>query len=203
MVHCELYLHMTLGHMIILLVDYINALHSCLSTTTFFSLSDLPFARSSHIRHSLLLYSHIRQYVLVGHGVYSHCAKQPKGASDQRWLIIVNRTVLLRNLRSHARPIALIAYVPALMPLTGAHRAWQLSVLSRSKSSTSLCIFSRTVSHRPLAIDWRSASEKLCWLIRRRSLSYNTMPGVFYWPAWVLASVRRRSIRIIGLSVPL
>jgi hypothetical protein len=33
------------------LVEYINALHSCLNTTTFFSLSHPPFARSSHIRH--------------------------------------------------------------------------------------------------------------------------------------------------------
>jgi hypothetical protein len=49
-VHCELYLHVTLSHMIPLLVEYINALHSCLSTTTFFSLSHLPFARPSHIR---------------------------------------------------------------------------------------------------------------------------------------------------------
>jgi hypothetical protein len=49
-VHCELYLHVTLGHMIPLLVEYINALHSCLNTTTFFSLSHPPLTRSSHIR---------------------------------------------------------------------------------------------------------------------------------------------------------
>jgi hypothetical protein len=49
-VHCELYLQVTLGHMIPLLVEYINAVHSCLNTTTFFSLSHPPFARSSHIR---------------------------------------------------------------------------------------------------------------------------------------------------------
>jgi hypothetical protein len=36
--------------MIPLLVEYINAVHSCLNTTTFFSLSHPPFARSSHIR---------------------------------------------------------------------------------------------------------------------------------------------------------
>jgi hypothetical protein len=50
-VHCELYLHVTLGHTIPLLVEYINALHSFLNTTTFFSLSDLPLARPSHIQH--------------------------------------------------------------------------------------------------------------------------------------------------------
>jgi hypothetical protein len=50
-VYCELYLHVTLAHMIPLLVEYINALHSCLNTKTFFSLSHLPLARSTHIRH--------------------------------------------------------------------------------------------------------------------------------------------------------
>jgi hypothetical protein len=74
-VHCELYPHVTLSHMITILVEYINALHSCLNTTTFvrlstistfklqqqegrpfcclttfFSFSHLTFARSSHIR---------------------------------------------------------------------------------------------------------------------------------------------------------
>jgi hypothetical protein len=49
-VHCELYLHVTPGHMIPPLVEYVNALHSCLNTTTFFSLSDLPLVRSSHIQ---------------------------------------------------------------------------------------------------------------------------------------------------------
>jgi hypothetical protein len=39
MVQCELRLHPPLGQMIPLLVEYINALHSCLNTTTFFSLS--------------------------------------------------------------------------------------------------------------------------------------------------------------------
>jgi hypothetical protein len=49
-VHCELYPHVTLSHMITILVEYINAVHSCLNTTTFFSFSHLTFARSSHIR---------------------------------------------------------------------------------------------------------------------------------------------------------
>jgi hypothetical protein len=42
MVHCELYLHVALGHMIPILVEYIIALHSSLNTTAFFSLSCLP-----------------------------------------------------------------------------------------------------------------------------------------------------------------
>jgi hypothetical protein len=41
-VHCELYSHVTLSHMITILVEYIIALHSSLNTTTFFFLSDLP-----------------------------------------------------------------------------------------------------------------------------------------------------------------
>jgi hypothetical protein len=41
-VHCELYLHVTLSHMITILVEYIIALHSSLNTTTFFSLLPGP-----------------------------------------------------------------------------------------------------------------------------------------------------------------
>jgi hypothetical protein len=42
-------------------------------------------------------------------------------------LIIVNRTVLVRDLRSRARPIALIAYVPALMLPCGRTQGLKIS----------------------------------------------------------------------------
>jgi hypothetical protein len=52
-VHCELYLHVTLGHMISILVEYIDALTYIAVSILYYNLPlpfSFTFSRSSHIR---------------------------------------------------------------------------------------------------------------------------------------------------------